>query len=197
MKDLINYFNGMAEHWDEKKAPDNILEDLVSKFNPAAEDTILDVGTGTGILIPFIRKITGDKTRVCALDISIEMLKRAKMKCHNSLTTAALGDAAVLPFRSEIFTKTICFAVIPHLKDKNEGLKELTRVTKTGGRIFIAHLMGTDKLNTFHSSLNGVVKHDVLPSNAEFKSMVSRLPLEIVTFTDRDDLFFLELLRTG
>ena len=51
------YFNGAAKDWDERFYTPELaifLENLVPNFGLETGQDVLDVGTGTGILIPFL-----------------------------------------------------------------------------------------------------------------------------------------------
>ncbi|NMA65489.1 MAG: class I SAM-dependent methyltransferase, partial [Clostridiaceae bacterium] len=65
------FFNSMAQRWDifcrhDKEKIDFILNLLNIKYG----SRILDVGTGTGILIPFLINKVGDQGEITAVDFS-------------------------------------------------------------------------------------------------------------------------------
>lgn len=195
MEEHQSFFNREAENWDERIPDKKRLKPLIKRFNIKNTDLILDLGTGTGALFPFYNKIIDKSIPITGVDFSINMLKKARQKNKEKNNNFILGDISELPFKSGKFFKSFCFATFPHLIDKRKGLSEITRITQTGGEIYIAHLMGSKVMNKFHSKLDGIVKHDYLPNPKEFNELISELPLEIVITEDKDDLFLLVIKK--
>ncbi len=102
---------------------------------------VLDVACGTGsnavILAEKGNKVTG-------IDISPEMLRLAERKAKNKKIRLVEGDASRMRFRDSAFdVSMITFSL--HDMPRETGirvLKEMKRVTKKGGRIFIADYSG-------------------------------------------------------
>jgi len=191
------YFEKMALEWDTKPKEIDKISSLIDKFDLKFDDLIVDLGTGTGKLIPFIREKIGHHLPVIALDLSLNMLKKAKKVHSNGKSIFINGCICRLPFKSDCFSKTICFATFPHITNQIAGLKEITRITKPKGKIYIAHLMSSKEMNLFHSQMEGVVKYDVLPGIKEFETMISDLPLNIYQAMDRQGLFLLVFEKTS
>jgi ubiquinone/menaquinone biosynthesis C-methylase UbiE len=65
------YFNHLADSWDKRFQTETLstyLEQLVPTFGLLPGQRILDVGTGTGILIPFLLKAVGSTGQISAID---------------------------------------------------------------------------------------------------------------------------------
>ncbi len=65
------YFDKAASTWDEKfltPSLSSFLENLVPQFGIEAGQSVLDVGTGTGVLIPYLIKAVGPSGSVTAID---------------------------------------------------------------------------------------------------------------------------------
>ena len=86
---------------------------------------ILDVGCGTGANIEMLSQY-GDAEGVDVSDDALEFCRRKGL-------TVQKGLAETLPYADESFDLTTALDVIEHLDDDVAGLKEMFRVTKSGG----------------------------------------------------------------
>ena len=104
---------------------------------------VLDVATGTGDLAIDIARMTPGAT-VIGLDPSTEMLAIAQTKLEKRALTdrvsLVVGDAQALPYQDcEMDAATIAFG-IRNVPDRMQGLRELARVVRPGGRICVLEL---------------------------------------------------------
>ena len=79
------YFNQLADSWDKRfqtEALSTFLEQLVPTFGLLLGQKVLDAGTGTGVLIPFLLKAVGPTGQVSAIDYAEKMVKICKVKIH-------------------------------------------------------------------------------------------------------------------
>ncbi|MFC1984380.1 class I SAM-dependent methyltransferase [Chloroflexota bacterium] len=70
------YFNQKAARWDETSSEMDTtkLERMAKRLEIEPGSVVLDVGTGTGVFIPFLLRETGKGGRITALDIAEKML---------------------------------------------------------------------------------------------------------------------------
>ena len=97
----------------------------------------LDVACGTGDLSLVLSEAGG--ARVVGVDFCRPMLEIAREKALKEETRIPFveGDALRLPFADEVFdVATIAFG-LRNLSSVEEGLKELLRVLKPGGRVAV------------------------------------------------------------
>src|SRR4030042_5246636 len=77
-------FNNMAEKWDEMilltPQQKTTIKYVINNSKLLKQDKILDVGCGTGVLIPYIIKNLGDTGKIICIDVSDKMIKAAKKK---------------------------------------------------------------------------------------------------------------------
>lgn len=176
MEPLREFFERLALEWDSSQPPDRekVLHQLLEPFDReiSACDSILDVGTGTGMIIPVLKRRYpgGDVT---SIDLAIEMLARAQRREPGARLVQA--DVHTLPFWDESFSAVICHNSFPHFTRKEAVLVELKRVLKPGGRLFILHDLSREKVNAIHQNARSKVIHqDTLPEGQAICQMLER-----------------------
>ena len=96
---------------------------------------IADAGCGNGRYMHFNKK-NNLKHQFIAFDFCEESTKI----CHNNSFDVVIGNTKYIPYRDTLFDATISIAVIHHLDSYQSRLmacKELKRITKKGGKLFI------------------------------------------------------------
>jgi ubiquinone/menaquinone biosynthesis C-methylase UbiE len=186
-----DFFDRHAHKWDELyyQTEPAELKDLIREFQIRKGDWILDVGTGTGILLPYLSRLTGKEGKLFALDFSSEMLSVAKSKLTQSGIEFIDSDVGNMPFENEIFDRVICLASFPHFGNKPKSLQEMSRVLKKGGMLFIAHLLSSLEIKEHHSGAGEEVKDDVLPENSSMIKMMSKAKLKRIKIVDQPSLY--------
>ena len=180
MERLKDYFDRHASSWDEMLNYDektSQLSEVVGWFGLGEGDWVLDVGTGTGILLPLIRQAIGSKGMLIGFDFSFKMLEKAKLRESIGEKLFLASTAESIPLRSALFDRITCFSAFPHFTDKAKALVEMVRVLKRGGVLFIAHLKSVEELNRFHQSLGGPVANDLLPHSERVREMMTHAGL--------------------
>ena len=96
---LREYFNRGAAIWDKSIAEKdaNKLEQMAGRLNIKAGSFVLDVGTGTGVFLPFLLKSIGKHGRIIALDFAEEMLRKARAKGFSGNIDYLHADVADIP----------------------------------------------------------------------------------------------------
>jgi ubiquinone/menaquinone biosynthesis C-methylase UbiE len=97
---------------------------------------ILDVGTGPGRL-PLAIAAAFPTLRVDAVDLSVEMIEYARGVAGDAPVTFAVGDVARLPFPDDTFDLVVSSLSQHHWVDVEGGIRDLRRVLRPGGRMWI------------------------------------------------------------
>jgi len=79
--DVLDFFENLAMTWDETTTVvADKIERIVGEADLRPGDAVLDVGSGTGVLLPFLSRAVGPTGRIYELDISPAMLEQARAK---------------------------------------------------------------------------------------------------------------------
>jgi arsenite methyltransferase len=101
------------------------------------DDTVLDVGTGTGLLVFGALDRLGEDGSVIALDVSVDCLEELLSACDDPRVSYLVGDADVLPLPDSSFDAVLTRSVLIYVADKAEVAREFFRVLRPGGRVSI------------------------------------------------------------
>ncbi len=113
-------------------------EALVMEFlAPAAGESILDAGSGTGV---FTSPILAAGASVTGLDVSLPMVKTSVRRLDPAFFRPVVADMALLPFRDAVFDKSVSITALEFVEDGAAAVAELFRVTKEGGLVVVATL---------------------------------------------------------
>ncbi|MDR2499920.1 MAG: class I SAM-dependent methyltransferase [Treponema sp.] len=158
------FFNSRAGQWDERSRPDAAkLELMIRLLNIKSGERALDVGTGTGVLLPLLRRFT-HAPAITAIDLAEKMLEAAKQKEGNTGVVFIAGDALEYPFEDESFDHIICYSVFPHFEDKRGAVRRFSELLKPGGLLSILHSDSRDAINHIHIHVRHQdIKEDNLP----------------------------------
>lgn len=159
------FFDSHAPQWDACRPADlpQRLERVVRETGIAPGAHVLDLGCGTGVLIPHILPRLGASGRITALDLSGEMLRMAREKGFDGRVSLIQADAQRLPFLDASFDALFCNAALPHFSDRRVALREMARVLRPGGLLAISHPIGRGAVNRLHQSTGGAVGEDRVP----------------------------------
>jgi ubiquinone/menaquinone biosynthesis C-methylase UbiE len=105
---------------------------------------LLDVGCGTGTLTLEAKRRCGGEGRVHGLDVSPQMIARARAKAADAGldVTLEVASADALPFADESCDIVLCSLALHHLRrsQRRTAIAEMARVLAPGGRLVIVEL---------------------------------------------------------
>jgi demethylmenaquinone methyltransferase/2-methoxy-6-polyprenyl-1,4-benzoquinol methylase len=136
--DAPRIFTGIARSYDRAGALFSFGQDprwrhaLVDAVGADADDVVLDVATGTGLVAVELARRCG--CRVVGLDRSADMLTEASRR--NGLIDGLVnGRAERLPFADATFDHVTFTYLLRYVDDPEATVAELARVLKPGGRL--------------------------------------------------------------
>jgi ubiquinone/menaquinone biosynthesis C-methylase UbiE len=142
-------------------------------------DVVLDVGCGTGTLAMEVQRRVGRAGRVAGIDPGAEQIARARTKAarRHLPIEFQLGVIEQLPFPDQTFDVVLSTLMMHHLPApvKRQGLAEIARVLKPGGRLVVADFKRRQeragRAARFHAGGSGIQELAALVSEAGFESV--------------------------
>ena len=167
--DERTFFDRLAPEWDQNEVlstPDRVNY-VLDFLNIKEGQRILDLGTGTGVLIPYLAERIGKEGVITAVDYSSGMLAKAMEKFAGVIPTPQFLN---LDFENEtlpgVYDRIILYCVYPHLHTPVDTLKWLRAVNLAeGGTITIAFPTSPDFINDIHRQRHS--DSDILPPAEE------------------------------
>lgn len=105
----------------------------VNAFNKKY-DKVLDFGCGKG---DFIGNIKVDAKELYGFDVDHEKIRQAKEK-YPVVLFKSIRVGEKLPYKDNFFDAVFMFHILEHVDSEKKALKEVYRVLKKGGEVFVA-----------------------------------------------------------
>jgi ubiquinone/menaquinone biosynthesis C-methylase UbiE len=182
---IRQYFDQLAPTWDQEvgEGSRECLTGIIKELGIRPGYRVLDVGSGTGVLLPLLIDALSGTGHVIALDVSGEMLRQARHRRHQ-MVDLAQADVMAIPLADTSLDLAICNSAFPHFGNKLKAMRELRRVLRQGGRLVICHTMSRAAVNGLHQSIGGIVASDLLPDEHELRRQVVQAGLTMTHFED-------------
>jgi SAM-dependent methyltransferase len=139
----LRVWDGMADVYakeiDTRFGP--VIEHALRLADLRPGETVLDLGTGTGAVAICAATQVGTSGRIKAVDISPEMLSKAKERLRGLRITnvdLAEGRAEAIPANDASLDAIIASLSLMYVIDRATAAKELARVLRPGGRFVAA-----------------------------------------------------------
>ncbi len=186
------FFDSIAEKWDGWEDTVALTRKLVTGLEDLGvgpDETVLDVGCGTGNLTRALLAKLSAAGRVVGVDISQRMIKVARNKVSDERVAWHAADARRLPLANASCDRVICYSVWPHFDDRVAVAAELHRVLRTGGCLHVWHLIPRERINEIHASTGEAVRHDTLPPAEETAKLIAGAGFQIATAVETQEIY--------
>lgn len=156
------FFNAVAEEWDDMCChPKERVDHVIEKIGLTKGEKVLDIGSGTGILIPYLEREVGENGSITALDISENMIQVSKRK--NKYSNLKFEVIDFLKYRSsKKYDCIVAYSCYPHFKDKDKFFEKSYKLLKLNGKLVIAHIESKDTINLRHKKIEDRLNSNLL-----------------------------------
>ncbi len=194
------YFDENANNWDEKVFHDpKKLERICLELELKPNYKVLDVGTGTGVMIPYLHDQVGDSGKIVALDLSERMIEISRNKySQDKYSNVDFLVQDIYDFAyEEKFDIILCYSCFPHFIKQRETIFKMANGLSQNGRLMIAHSESRNAINNLHKSCNDIVSKDRLPPLKEISEIMRDSGLKIIKSIDNEDMFYIVGISNG
>ena len=181
-------FNELVDVFDRPQPPEVMarLWEIVASVELRPGAVVLDVGTGSGVLIPLIQFY--QPSTVLACDVAEKMLQRVHDKypavrtCHTDIASLALASTSV----DAIFMN----GMYGNIADKSAACGNAARMLRCRRtRLWSATPTARPSLITFAATSDLFIES--LPTKKEFEALLKPLGLEVIAYRDEPKLYLM------
>ncbi len=144
------------------------IERWTSGWDVLAEFKVLDLGCGQSPYLELLSR--GTHRAVFSVDIE-----------RRGASTAVLANANALPFTANLFDKVLLAEVLEHTEFPERVIRELSRVTKVGGALFLTVPL--------HYAVHEIPFDYFRPTEFGIRALLERCGFEVVMLARRGGVF--------
>lgn len=146
----VTTWNQMADLYAAENAPRMVpvADRVIAHATLSEGESVLDIGTGTGIVVERAAAHVGPTGQIVGVDISPEMLTIARNQIGTlGLTNVILreGRAESIPADNDAFDAVLASLCLMFVVDRAAAAREIARVLRPGGRLVASVWTGPDQ----------------------------------------------------
>jgi SAM-dependent methyltransferase len=177
-------FDELHRRFLEPLPPDVVerMERIVAAPRIQPGEVVLDVGTGTGALVPLIRRYRPGRVITC--DLSARMLEQVAW-LHPDVERHQV-DVRDLKLRDSSIDVVFMNGMFGNIADKQGAIRNVGRMLRSGGRVVISHPEG-------RAFVAGITRTDPfpitpLPSAEQARALLGASELTVRDYIDEEKL---------
>jgi len=132
---------------------------LVELAQPQPGERVIDVACGTGIVARLAAERVGPTGAVVGVDLNPGMLSAARSLAATGSLQWQEASADKLPFPDDSFDVVYCQLGLQFFADRTAALREMRRVSRTGGRLALMVWRGIEESPGFAGLAEALERH--------------------------------------
>jgi ubiquinone/menaquinone biosynthesis C-methylase UbiE len=188
-----NYVYARYRKWWIERAVSRYFKTFIGELTGKR---VLEIGCGSGYGAQVIKQFF-DPQEVIATDLDHRLISKARSRVVDPSISFEVADASRLPYLDEQYDAIFDFAAIHHIPEWKDCLRELRRVVRSGGRIFLID----SPIESFESFMGRLARiytshpYDEMFSEAEFMSQLRELNFQtLLRDVFRPNLYYFVLV---
>jgi demethylmenaquinone methyltransferase/2-methoxy-6-polyprenyl-1,4-benzoquinol methylase len=184
------FFNDRAEHWDDtaRNNDPEKLRALADRLMIPEQAWVLDVGTGTGVFLPFLKEKVNYQSHIISMDFAFNMLEISHAKNYAAPIDYICAEIETLHISPDCFDTVVCYSTFPHFHDKPRALRNIYTLIKRGGWLYICHSASRETINHIHQNIPDFHDH-LIPEQWEMEQMLQKSGFSEFLISDQPDSY--------
>ena len=184
-RDVQAFFDRLAPDWDAGIVRNEaVIARILDNAGVCEGCTVLDVACGTGVLTPDY--LARDVASVTAVDISPEMIRRARDKLRDDRVQFLCGDVETLDVGRD-FDAVVVYNAFPHFPDPERLVAHLASLLRPGGVLTVAHGMGRAAIDGHHKGRASHVSRGLM--SAQELAAIFEKHLTVTTVLSTEEMY--------
>lgn len=184
------FIDALSTRWCERSCDDSRLQRVVQLGRVEPGMSILDVGTGTGNLIPHLLERMNAEGHICGIDICTDKLRNARERRFPACVRLLEVDIHDLDHAEGSYHRVFCRAVVPQLQDKTTSLSNMHRMLKAGGMIVVSHPIRWVMGSRFHIGSGHDLMEHLPPDDAQMRELLEQAGFVAIETIDDPEFSF-------
>lgn len=167
------------------------VERLGQRLGDLTGQRVVEPGCGAGPLTEYLSKWVGPNGHIFAFDASGGMVEQARSRLgHLKNVDIAHAAAETVKLQPAAWDLVILFRVFPHFDNQLVILHHIRPWIAPGGRLVIANLEGSVRVNELHASFSEAVRHDHMPCARGIQFLLQDGGFHVSFVADAEDEFY-------